>query len=198
MEGGDAVKECVRALGAADLLGVGWPKEYGGRGFTALEQFIFFEEAQRLNAPIPLVTLNTVGPTLAHCGTEEQKQKFLPVDPGRHRRVRDRLLRTVGGKRSGVAAHHRGARRRRLRHQRPEDVHQRCGVRRLRLARGAHRPHGQEAQGHLDLHRADVVAGILLEAAAHHAGRVHLLHVLRRRAGARQFDRRAARTRAGS
>ena len=42
MEGGDAVKECVRALGAANLLGVGWPKEYGGRGFTALEQFIFF------------------------------------------------------------------------------------------------------------------------------------------------------------
>jgi 3-oxocholest-4-en-26-oyl-CoA dehydrogenase alpha subunit len=79
MEGGEAVKECVRALGAADLLGVGWPKEYGGRGFTALEQFIFFEEAQRVNAPIPLVTLNTVGPTLAQCGTQEQKQKFLPA-----------------------------------------------------------------------------------------------------------------------
>jgi len=79
MEGGDAVKECVRALGEAHLLGVGWPKEYGGRGFSALEQFIFFEEAQRVNAPIPLVTLNTVGPTLAACGTEEQKQTFLPA-----------------------------------------------------------------------------------------------------------------------
>ena len=79
MEGGDAVKECVRALGAANLLGVGWPKEYGGRGFTALEQFIFFEEAQRVNAPIPLVTLNTVGPTLMQCGTDEQKQTFLPA-----------------------------------------------------------------------------------------------------------------------
>ncbi len=79
MEGGEAVKECVRTLGAANLLGVGWPKEYGGRGFTALEQFIFFEEAQRVNAPIPLVTLNTVGPTLAHCGTGEQKNKFLPA-----------------------------------------------------------------------------------------------------------------------
>jgi alkylation response protein AidB-like acyl-CoA dehydrogenase len=77
--GSDEVKECVRALGAAGLLGVGWPKEYGGRGFTALEQFIFFEEAQRVNAPIPLVTLNTVGPTLAHCGTEEQKRTFLPA-----------------------------------------------------------------------------------------------------------------------
>src|ERR1700752_5070836 len=79
MEGGEAVKECVRALGAAGLLGVGWPKEYGGRVFTALEQFIFFEEAQRVNAPIPLVTLNTVGPTLMEYGTDEQKQKFLPA-----------------------------------------------------------------------------------------------------------------------
>ena len=62
-----------------DLLGVGWPKEYGGRGFTALEQFIFFEEAQRVNAPIPLVTLNTVGPTLMDCGTDEQKDQVLPA-----------------------------------------------------------------------------------------------------------------------
>jgi alkylation response protein AidB-like acyl-CoA dehydrogenase len=78
MEGGPAVKDCVRALGAAHLLGVGWPKEYGGRGFSAIEQFIFFEEAQRVNAPIPLVTLNTVGPTLARYGTDEQKKTFLP------------------------------------------------------------------------------------------------------------------------
>jgi 3-oxocholest-4-en-26-oyl-CoA dehydrogenase alpha subunit len=79
MEGGPAVRECVRALGAADLLGVGWPKEFGGRGFSAIEQFIFAEEARRVNAPIPLVTLNTVGPTLMHFGTEEQKQTFLPA-----------------------------------------------------------------------------------------------------------------------
>ena len=79
MEGGPEARECVRALAAADLLGVGWPKEYGGQGFSAIEQFIFSEEAHRVNAPIPLVTLNTVGPTLMQCGTEEQKQKFLPA-----------------------------------------------------------------------------------------------------------------------
>jgi alkylation response protein AidB-like acyl-CoA dehydrogenase len=79
VEGGPAVRECVRALAAADLLGVGWPKEFGGRGFSAIEQFIFAEEARRVNAPIPLVTLNTVGPTLMHCGTEEQKRTFLPA-----------------------------------------------------------------------------------------------------------------------
>jgi len=79
VEGGPAVRECVRALAAAELLGVGWPKEFGGRGFSAIEQFIFAEEARRVNAPIPLVTLNTVGPTLMHFGTEEQKQTFLPA-----------------------------------------------------------------------------------------------------------------------
>jgi 3-oxocholest-4-en-26-oyl-CoA dehydrogenase alpha subunit len=79
MEGGPETRECIRALATANLLGVGWPKEYGGRGFSAIEQFIFAEEAQRVNAPIPLVTLNTVGPTLMQRGTEEQKQKFLPA-----------------------------------------------------------------------------------------------------------------------
>ncbi|MBV8785234.1 MAG: acyl-CoA dehydrogenase family protein [Mycobacterium sp.] len=79
MEGGPAVRECVQALAAANLLGVGWPKEYGGQGFSAVEQFIFSEEARRVNAPIPLVTLNTVGPTLMQCGTEEQKRQFLPA-----------------------------------------------------------------------------------------------------------------------
>lgn len=79
MEGGPAVRECVQALAAANLLGVGWPKEYGGQGFSAVEQFIFSEEARRVNAPIPLVTLNTVGPTLMQCGTEEQKRRFLPA-----------------------------------------------------------------------------------------------------------------------
>src|SRR5258708_40357659 len=79
IEGGPAVRDCVRALAAADLLGVGWPKEFGGRGFSAIEQFIFAEEARRVNAPIPLVTLHTVRPTLMHYGTEEQKQTVLPA-----------------------------------------------------------------------------------------------------------------------
>lgn len=79
VEGGPAVRECVRALAAADLLGVGWPKEYGGRGLSAIEQFIFSEEAHRVSAPIPLVTLNTVGPTLMQFGTDEQKRTFLPA-----------------------------------------------------------------------------------------------------------------------
>lgn len=79
MEGGAAMAECRRALGEAGLLGVAWPVEYGGRGLTALEQYIFSEEARRAHAPLPMITLNTVGPTLIQYGTEEQKQKFLPA-----------------------------------------------------------------------------------------------------------------------
>jgi 3-oxocholest-4-en-26-oyl-CoA dehydrogenase alpha subunit len=78
-EGGAAMTECRKALGAAGLLGVAWPKEYGGHGLTALEQYIFGEEARRVNAPLPMITLNTVGPTLIQYGTEEQKQMFLPA-----------------------------------------------------------------------------------------------------------------------
>ena len=78
-EGGAAMTECRKALGEAGLLGVAWPTEYGGHGLTALEQYIFGEEARRVNAPLPMITLNTVGPTLIQYGTEEQKQKFLPA-----------------------------------------------------------------------------------------------------------------------
>ncbi len=79
MEGGESVTECRRALGAAGLLGVAWPKEYGGSGLTALEQYIFNEEARRVHAPLPMITLNTVGPTLIQYGTDTQKNEFLPA-----------------------------------------------------------------------------------------------------------------------
>ncbi|MET8944357.1 acyl-CoA dehydrogenase family protein [Streptomyces sp. NPDC004542] len=71
-------RETVRRLGTDGWLGVGWPKEYGGRGMTAMEQFIFFDEAAQAGVPLPLMALNTVGPTIMQFGTEEQKTYFLP------------------------------------------------------------------------------------------------------------------------
>ena len=76
--GGPRFREVVRMLGRDGWLGVGWPTEYGGRGLTAEEQFIFYDEVQRAGVPFPLVTINTVGPTLMSFGTDEQKQRFLP------------------------------------------------------------------------------------------------------------------------
>jgi len=75
---GKEYKETIRQIGKDGWLGVGWPSEYGGHGFTALEQLIFVDEARRTGAPLPFVTLNTVGPALMVHGTEEQKEEFLP------------------------------------------------------------------------------------------------------------------------
>ncbi|KOU75349.1 acyl-CoA dehydrogenase [Streptomyces sp. XY66] len=68
----------LRRIGADGLLGLGWPVEYGGQGRGADEQFVFFDEAYRAGAPVSMVTLNTVGPTLMKYGTPEQKDYFLP------------------------------------------------------------------------------------------------------------------------
>lgn len=71
-------RETIRRLGADGWLGVGWPREYGGRGLTPVEQFVFFDEAAQAGVPLPLMALNTVGPTLMRFGTDEQKTYFLP------------------------------------------------------------------------------------------------------------------------
>ncbi|MEU1198876.1 acyl-CoA dehydrogenase family protein [Streptomyces sp. NPDC005813] len=68
----------LRRIGADGLLGLGWPAAYGGQGRGADEQFVFFDEAYRAGAPVSMVTLNTVGPTLMKYGSEEQKAYFLP------------------------------------------------------------------------------------------------------------------------
>jgi len=76
--GGPRFREIVRQLGTDGWLGVGWPVEYGGRGLGEEEQFIFYDEVQRAGIPFPLVTVNTVGPTLMRYGTPEQRERFLP------------------------------------------------------------------------------------------------------------------------
>ncbi|THA70891.1 acyl-CoA dehydrogenase [Streptomyces sp. A0642] len=74
----DAQRRLLRRIGADGMLGLGWPVEYGGQGRGADEQFVFFDEAYRAGAPVSMVTLNTVGPTLMKYGTEAQKEYFLP------------------------------------------------------------------------------------------------------------------------
>ena len=76
--GGEAYRDVVRQMGQDGWLGVGWPTEYGGQGRTPMEQYLFYDEANRAGVPLPLVTLNTVGPTLMRFGSEDQKRDFLP------------------------------------------------------------------------------------------------------------------------
>ena len=75
---GPAMRKVVHQMGEDGWLGIGWPKEWGGQGRTPLEQFIFFDESMRCGAPVPMLTTNTVGPTIMNFGTQEQKEFFLP------------------------------------------------------------------------------------------------------------------------
>lgn len=79
MEGGGPLYfEAMARLGEGRWLGVGWPTEYGGRGRSFVDQYIFFDEVHRSGFPIPLLTINTVGPTLIAFGTDAQKAELLP------------------------------------------------------------------------------------------------------------------------
>lgn len=76
--GGPRTRAALRQMGADGWLGLGWPEEYGGQGRTPIEQQIFIEEAQAAGAPVPLLTINSVAPTLMRFGTKEQKDFYLP------------------------------------------------------------------------------------------------------------------------
>jgi len=60
--------------------GIEWPKKYGGRGATLIEQAIFAEEMARAKAPegLNIIGRNLVATTLLHHGTEEQRLRYLP------------------------------------------------------------------------------------------------------------------------
>jgi len=67
-------------LHSGGWVGVHWPREYGGRGATSVENYILQEEFARAQAPelIGRIGINLVGPTLIAHGTEEQKVRHLP------------------------------------------------------------------------------------------------------------------------
>jgi alkylation response protein AidB-like acyl-CoA dehydrogenase len=76
--GGPVFREIVGRMGKDGWLGIGWPAEYGGQGRTPLEQFIFWDETYRAGAPLPIIPVNTIGPTLMEFGSSEQKADLLP------------------------------------------------------------------------------------------------------------------------
>jgi alkylation response protein AidB-like acyl-CoA dehydrogenase len=69
-----------RALGADRWTCLGFPKQYGGRDATLLEQVIFYEEYARAGGPgrVGIVGEGLIGPTLVHFGTDDQRARFLP------------------------------------------------------------------------------------------------------------------------
>ncbi|WP_196773122.1 acyl-CoA dehydrogenase family protein [Mycobacterium intracellulare] len=80
----DAAFERLRVWNArmadAGWAAVSWPREYGGRGATVLEQLVYTEETTRARAPVPLnvIGLNNIAPAIMQYGTESQKRTLLP------------------------------------------------------------------------------------------------------------------------
>lgn len=69
-----------RKLYEAGWAAVSWPKEYGGRSATLMQQSIFWEEMARVNAP-PMANalgLGLIGPTIIAYGTDAQKKRYIP------------------------------------------------------------------------------------------------------------------------
>ncbi len=75
---GPVMRRVWKQMCADGWAGIGWPVEYGGKGRSAIEQFIFFDESMRAGAPVPMLTINSVAPTIMAFGSDEQKAFFLP------------------------------------------------------------------------------------------------------------------------
>ena len=72
-------REWQAKMHAAGWAGISWPKEYGGRGATMIEQAIFAQEAASAELPSPANVLGLAmgGPVVIAHGTEEQKKRYL-------------------------------------------------------------------------------------------------------------------------
>lgn len=59
--------------------GITWPREYGGRGQTIVEQIIFNQEAASFDLPAGVFAqgIGMAGPTLLAHGSSEQKERWL-------------------------------------------------------------------------------------------------------------------------
>jgi len=77
-DAGPTYPRYVRRMGEDGWLGIGWPEEYGGQARGAVDQMLFVEESHWAGVPLPLLTLNSVGPTLMALGSDEQKRRILP------------------------------------------------------------------------------------------------------------------------
>lgn len=76
----DLRKRWEQVLASGGWTCVGWPRNYGGRGFTIAEQVVFQEEYARAGGPGRMghIGEGLVGPTLIAYGSDDQKQRFLP------------------------------------------------------------------------------------------------------------------------
>src|SRR5262245_66213944 len=72
------MRDGQRQMYGAGLVGLTWPKEYGGRGLTFMEELILSEEMAVTKAPpiLNILGVGMAGPTIVAYGTEEQKKRY--------------------------------------------------------------------------------------------------------------------------
>lgn len=73
------LRQWQRTLYEAGWVGLAWPREYGGRGATLMEQVIFNQEMARAKAPpiVNVLGIAIAGPTIMVHGSEAQRQRYL-------------------------------------------------------------------------------------------------------------------------
>lgn len=68
-----------RKLFEGGWAGISWPKEYGGRGATLMEEVIYEQEMTNVKAPpvLNIIGIAIIGPTLLHIGSDDQKKRYV-------------------------------------------------------------------------------------------------------------------------
>ena len=142
----------------AGFFALAWPKQYGGHELPPVYEVIVDEELARAGAP-PKPSLGYLIQGISRHGSDVDQgsipagthQRARPVVPGLQR-ARRRV-------RPGVAANHRGPRRRRVRHQRAQGLDELLRRRRMVHRARPHRRRRAQAQGAVGVRRADASAG---------------------------------------
>ncbi len=77
--GKDALVRSMRVMNEAGLAVPNWPTEWGGKDWTPLQKHLWHEEMQLACVPPPLAfNASMIGPVIAHFGSQEMKERFLP------------------------------------------------------------------------------------------------------------------------
>jgi len=76
--GRDVYRSVLAQVGRDGWLVRAWPREFGGQGGSAIEQYIFYNEARKASLPLPYLTINSVAPSIMRFGSVEQKADLLP------------------------------------------------------------------------------------------------------------------------
>ena len=145
----DDMQRWAKILGKKGWLASGWPKQFGGPGWTAVQKHLFEEECARAGSPriVPFGPV-MVAPVIMAFGSRRAAEAL----PARHRLgrglVEPGLQRARRGLRPGIVEDTRRAPRRQVHRQWPEDLDHARPVRRMDLLPGAHQQRRQAANRH--------------------------------------------------